>query len=47
MVLIQTIPLPGGHTSYVAEQTINIPADVDPGDYHFLIRVTDKGMANY
>ena len=42
MVLIQTIPLPGGHTSYVAEQTINIPAEVDPGDYHFLIRVTDK-----
>ncbi|MCH5714821.1 DUF4625 domain-containing protein [Niabella hibiscisoli] len=42
MVLIQTINVPGGQTSYVAEQTIHIPADVDAGDYHFLIRVTDK-----
>lgn len=42
MVLIQTIPIPGGQTNYVAEQVINIPGDADPGDYHFLIRVTDK-----
>lgn len=42
MVLIQTIPVPGNQTDYVAEQVINIPVDVDPGDYHFLIRVTDK-----
>ncbi|HTG55760.1 MAG TPA: DUF4625 domain-containing protein [Niabella sp.] len=42
MVLIQTIPISGGQTNYVAEQVIDIPADVDPGDYHFLIRVTDK-----
>jgi len=42
MVLIQTIPVPGGQTNHVVEQVINIPADVDPGDYHFLVRVTDK-----
>lgn len=42
MVLIQTVPIPGGQTNYLAEQAIDIPADIDPGDYHFLIRVTDK-----
>jgi hypothetical protein len=28
--------------SYEATTQITIPADVDPGDYHFMIRLTDK-----
>nr|WP_229206214.1 DUF4625 domain-containing protein [Dyadobacter fermentans] len=27
---------------HVANQQIDVPADIDPGDYHFMIRLTDK-----
>lgn len=36
----QTIP--SGLKSYEAKVDIAIPKDIDPGDYHFMIRVTDK-----
>lgn len=36
----QTIPT--GMKSYEAKVDINIPEDIDPGDYHFMIRLTDK-----
>ena len=34
--------IPAGSTSYTAHQFIQIPTDIDPGDYHFMLRVTDK-----
>lgn len=36
----QTIPT--GMKSYEAKVDIKIPEDIDPGDYHFMIRLTDK-----
>lgn len=36
----QTIP--SGLKLYDAKVDIAIPKDIDPGDYHFMIRVTDK-----
>lgn len=41
-LLIQTYPISAGLKSYEVQQEITVPADVDPGDYHFLIRLTDK-----
>lgn len=38
---IKSIPIPKGNDRYVVEQEIAIPEDVDAGDYHFMIRVTD------
>ena len=35
-------PIPAGSTSFEAKQTIPVPADVDPGEYHFMIRLTDR-----
>ena len=34
--------IPQGSTHYNARVDIPIPADVDPGDYHFMVRVTDQ-----
>ncbi|WP_443946678.1 DUF4625 domain-containing protein [Pedobacter sp. AW1-32] len=41
-VLIRTIAIPAGNTTYTVNEQIQVPANVDPGDYHFMIRVTDK-----
>ncbi|MBN7811830.1 DUF4625 domain-containing protein [Algoriphagus sp. H41] len=41
MLLIQTFPIPDGLTEYEGTAEIEIPADIDPGDYHFMIRLTD------
>jgi hypothetical protein len=41
-LLIQSYPIPAGLNKYEIDQQITIPADVDPGDYHFMIRLTDK-----
>lgn len=38
---IKSIPIPEGNDHYVVEQEISIPEEVDAGDYHFMIRVTD------
>ena len=34
--------IPAGLKSYTASIDISIPADIDEGDYHFMIRLTDK-----
>lgn len=41
-LFINTFQIPSGTSSYEAINEITIPADIDPGDYHFLIKVTDK-----
>jgi hypothetical protein len=38
----ESFPIPGKVISHQAEQSIYIPEDVDAGDYHFMIRLTDK-----
>lgn len=38
----QDYAIPAGLKSYNAKVEIVIPEDIDPGDYHFMIRVTDK-----
>ena len=34
--------IPVGVRSYTARHDIAIPSDIDPGDYHFMIRLTDR-----
>ncbi|WP_276345598.1 DUF4625 domain-containing protein [Daejeonella sp. JGW-45] len=41
-LFIQNFSIPPGQKSHQTAIEINVPADVDAGDYHFLIRVTDK-----
>jgi hypothetical protein len=41
-LLIQNYTIPGGIKSYEVQQEIAVPANIDPGDYHFMIRLTDK-----
>ncbi|MNK17568.1 hypothetical protein D3C87_357600 [compost metagenome] len=41
-LLIQNYDIPTGSKRYEATAQIVVPADVDPGDYHFMIRLTDK-----
>lgn len=42
LLLVKSIPIASGNKSYTVSEEIEVPADVDPGDYHFMIRVTDK-----
>lgn len=35
-------PIPAGQISFTANDVIEIPANIDTGDYHFMIRLTDK-----
>ncbi len=41
LLFINEYSIPVGKTSYQATIQINIPADVDTGDYHFMVRLTD------
>ncbi|GGB83296.1 DUF4625 domain-containing protein [Dyadobacter sediminis] len=41
-LLIKTFDIPESQKAYAAIQEIEVPADIDPGDYHFMIRLTDK-----
>ena len=34
--------IPQGQQTYTAIINIDIPADIDPGDYHFMVRLTDQ-----
>ena len=34
--------IPAGQRNYEARIDIEIPSDIDPGDYHFMVRLTDK-----
>jgi hypothetical protein len=38
----QDFTIPAGLRSYDARQDIQIPADAAPGDYHFMVRLTDR-----
>ena len=38
----QDFTIPAGQRSFDARQDIVIPTDIDPGDYHFMIRLTDR-----
>jgi len=38
----QDFDIPAGSSDFVAEADIPVPADVDTGDYHFMVRVTDR-----
>ncbi|WP_262246210.1 DUF4625 domain-containing protein [Parapedobacter soli] len=39
---IKSFDIPGAPETYEAQVEIDVPMDVDPGDYHFLISVTDR-----
>lgn len=41
-VLLKNYEIPKGLKSYEANVSIDVPLDIDPGDYHFMIKVTDK-----
>ena len=40
-LFIQNYDIPTGLTTYEIRETVSIPEDIDPGDYHFMIRLTD------
>ena len=41
-LFIQSYTIDAGLTNYTTNLQMDIPADIDTGDYHFMIRVTDK-----
>jgi hypothetical protein len=41
-LLIKTFPIAAGQKSFTINEELVVPADADPGDYHFMIRLTDK-----
>ncbi len=43
LYFVNEYTIPAGQVDYIATQNITIPTDVDAGDYHFMLRVTDKG----
>lgn len=40
--LIGEYEIPSGSKDYLAEVEITVPADADTGDYHMMVRLTDK-----
>lgn len=38
----QDFSIPSGKSTFYANNEISIPADIDTGDYHFMVRLTDK-----
>jgi hypothetical protein len=42
LLFIDEYNIPSGKTEYSASIEINVPTDVDTGDYHFMVRLTDK-----
>lgn len=41
-IFIQAYDIQSGNTEFSAEQEISVPQDVDAGDYHISLRLTDK-----
>jgi hypothetical protein len=41
-VFNQAYPIPAGSRTFDADVEIPIPADIDEGDYHFMVRLTDR-----
>lgn len=42
LLFIDEYTIPDGKTEYSASIEIYVPTDVDTGDYHFMVRLTDK-----
>ncbi len=42
LLFINEYNIPAGLTDYTATVQIEVPATVDTGDYHFMLRLTDK-----
>jgi hypothetical protein len=42
LIFIREYSIPGGSTRYVATDSISVPAGADPGDYHMMVRLTDR-----
>lgn len=38
----QDFSIPSGKTRFEADNEISVPGDIDTGDYHFMVRLTDK-----
>jgi hypothetical protein len=38
----QDFAIPAGQRTFTARHDIKIPADIDTGDYHFMVRLTDR-----
>jgi hypothetical protein len=41
-IYIQQFSIPSGSISYKTNDQIQVPADIEPGDYHLYIKLTDK-----
>lgn len=41
-LFIRNYDIPAGQKTYEATAELTVPAGADPGDYHFMIRLTDK-----
>jgi hypothetical protein len=41
-LLIKSFYIPSGSKAFQSNQSIQIPNDIDTGDYHLMIRLTDK-----
>ena len=41
-LFIEQFDIPSGVSEYEASQVIEVPEDVDTGDYHLMVRLTDK-----
>jgi hypothetical protein len=41
-VFNQDYPIPVGQKAFEGSVEIAVPADIDAGDYHFMVRLTDK-----
>lgn len=41
-LFIRSYNIPDGLRDYETDIEITVPDDIDPGDYHFMIQVTDK-----
>ena len=42
LLILNEYSIPAGKTNFSALIEINVPSDVDTGDYHFMVRLTDK-----
>jgi hypothetical protein len=42
LIFIREYSIPEGSASYLAGESISIPAGVDQGDYHMMVRLTDR-----
>jgi len=38
----ESFTIPAGSKSFTAERSVSVPTDVDKGDYHFMVKLTDK-----